>query len=756
MTDGDILRIFGLNTSKLALGVSVWIPTLLFIIGLSNLTELLNTISGTDPLPNGVTSYLYILLFFLPSAVLGVLLAEFYDYLLYQYLKSTFNNSKQSFTWWCYPFLSLILPVVFITLIFFWTTFNPKFHLGWTIFFIGWTILLITISYLVFWKKFLSTEDSNFEFFELAYPWDSWDDPALTKYRDILSTRLYLISSIITTLSWIGVSSLRNVPTLSFVNLTFLHSYDIDGRTPYLIVFFLILLLIFLFTSLRQKAKKKKDRDILSLTKSLENSEIFREIRERISEKHKSSSFFTELETPVQLIETIEEYTEIYRHNFKNNCRLPTYLNLISIIHINVSASQKIKELIKKHFPRNGNEVNSKMGPRNRRSTVIKEREAQYSEDLSREFESVLDATIQSSEELKKKNYEQSVVYLFFQFRRLVHIIEGYYIGSSTKEEEPLTKEEVEYLKQLSKGENTRIRRTIAKNLKTPPEVLEQLAKDEDLDVRKAIAANPKTPLEVLKELTKNEGEEIRWIIAMNLKSTPEMLKEFTEHADPYIREEVARNPKASPEMLKKLANDENLHVRWVVAVNPKTPPEILEKFANDNKSNLHDAVAANSKTPPEILKKLANDENLHVRSTVAANSKTPPEILKKLANDESLHVRSAVAENPKTPIEILKKLANDNNEYVRRNIAGNQKTPVKILEELASDKNSIVSSAVAGNQKTPVKILKELANDDEYVRSAVGRNPKTPSEILEKLANDESLHVRSAVAENPKTRKEM
>ena len=186
MTNGDILRIFGLNTSKLALGVSVWIPTLLFIIGLSNLTELLNTISGTDPLPNGVTSYLYILLFFLPSAVLGVLLAEFYDYLLYQYLKSTFNNSKQSFTWWCYPFLSLILPVVFITLIFFWTTFNPKFHLGWTILSIGWTILLITIFYLVFWKKFLSLEDSNFEFFELAYPWDSWDDPALTKYRDIL------------------------------------------------------------------------------------------------------------------------------------------------------------------------------------------------------------------------------------------------------------------------------------------------------------------------------------------------------------------------------------------------------------------------------------------------------------------------------------------------------------------------------------------------------------------------------------------
>ena len=653
MTDGDILRIFGLNTSKLALGVSVWIPTLLFIIGLSNLTELLNTISGTDPLPNGVTSYLYILLFFLPSAVLGVLLAELYDYLLYQYLKSTFNNSKQSFTWWCYPFLSLILPVVFITLIFFWTTFNPKFHLGWTIFFIGWTILLITIFYLVFWKKFLSTEDSNFEFFELAYPWDSWDDPALTKYRDILSTRLYLISSIITTLSWIGVSSLRNVPTLSFVNLTFLYSYDIDGRTPYLIVFFLILLLIFLFTSLRQKAKKKKDRDILSLTKSLESSEVFREIRERISEKNKSISFFAELETSVQLIETIEEYTEIYRHNFKNNCRLPTYLNLITMIHINVSASQRIKEVIEKHFPRNRSELNSKMEASNRRSTVIKERVSQYREDLARGFESVLDVTIQSSKELKEKNYEQSVLYLFFLFRRLVHVIEGFYIGSSTKEEEPLTKEEKDRLKELGKSENKRVRSTVARNPKTPPEVLQELEKDKDPEVRRAVANNPNTPPNVLQKLANGKNLDIRIAVVNNPKTPPEVLQEYAKERYPEYRKAVANNPNTPPKVLQELVNDEDQYVRRELARNPKTPPEVLQELANDEDLHVCIAVAKNSNTPPDVLQELAKDKRSSIRWGVANNPNTPPAVLMELTIDRHPNIRSAAAENLKTPKEM-------------------------------------------------------------------------------------------------------
>ena len=727
MTDGDILRIFGLNTSKLALGVSVWIPTLLFIIGLSNLTELLNTISGTDPLPNGVTSYLYILLFFLPSAVLGVLLAEFYDYLLYQYLKSTFNNSKQSFTWWCYPFLSLILPIVFITLIFFWTTFNPKFHLGWTIFFIGWTILLITIFYLVFWKKFLSLEDSNFEFFELAYPWDSWDDPALTKYRDILSTRFYLISSIVTTLSWIGFSSLRNVPAFSFVNLTFLPSYDIDGRTPYLIVFFLILLLIFLLTSLRQKAKKKKDRDMLSLTKSLENSEIFREIRERISRKNKSISFFAELESPVQFIETIEEYTEIYRHNFKNNCRLPTYLNLITIIHINVSASLRIKEVIEKHFPRNENETNPKMEVKNLRSTVPKGRRFQYSEDLAKGFESVLEVTMQSSEELKEKNYEQSVLYLFFQFRRLVHIIEGYYIGSSTDEEEPLTKEEEERLKELSKSENIRVRKTVARNPKIPLEVLKELAKDKSPDVRTAVAENPSIPVEVFKALAKDKSEKVRITVARSQNTPTKGLKIYMKYKREDIRKVVAINRSMLEEVFGALAKDKGEKVRIAVAENPYTPEDVLEGLAKDKSEKVRIAAAEHPYTPEDVLEVLAKDKSEKIRIAIARNSYISEKVFDELVKDESERVRIAVAEHPYTPEKVFDELVKDDDPNVRIVVAENPNTSEDVLEGLATD-------------------------DDPNVRIAVAENPNASEDVLEGLATDDDPNVRIAVAENPNT----
>ena len=746
MTESDILRIFGLNTSKLVLGLSVWIPILLYVIRLSNLTNFLSSIGIVESFPESMISYLFILLLFLPSSVLGVLLGEFYDFLFYKNLKSTFNN-RRDFTWRYYLYLLSIPLITSVTLISLGAIFESKFNVVWFMLFLVWEIVLITIFYFVFRKSSLSSENSKFNFFDFSYPWDSWDDPTLTKYRETLSTRFYLSAGIVASIPWIGIFLLQKVSGFSSVNLMPLSSHsDTDIRTPLLILIFLILLLILLLISLRQKIEKKEERSILLTIGSQINSKKSKEIRDRVKEKRQSINF-TNIEGSNELRKRIEEYTEIYGYSFNSRQRLPIYLNLISIIHINLNASKRIKKSAEEYFPKNG-----------KKSTG-------YGRFLTEEFELFLDATNQSYEELQKNNLDLAVFHLLLPFRRLIYIINGESSSAS------------DYLEELSKDDSPNVRSIVASNPNTSEKVLNKLAVDKSEDVRQTVASNPNTSEKVLNKLAVDKSEDVRSVVAENPSTSWRVLDELAVDKSEDVRQTVAKNLKTPEEVLEKLANDRSEDVRQTVAKNLNTPKEVLEKLAKIEDENIRSIVVNNPETPVEVLEELVKDESVYVRCAVINNSNTPVEVLEELAIvDKRWEVLSAIARNPKTPVKVLKELANNKSAYVRRAIANNSNTPVEVLEELAKDESEDVRQTVdrnlnifgemlkeiedesirriiANNPKTTVEVLEKLAEvEDENIRSIVANNSNTPVEVLEKLAKDESVYVRCAVINNSNT----
>jgi len=154
-----------------------------------------------------------------------------------------------------------------------------------------------------------------------------------------------------------------------------------------------------------------------------------------------------------------------------------------------------------------------------------------------------------------------------------------------------------ETLTRLSEDEYWRVRGTVAKSQKTPPEVLAKLATDEKYEgVVDALLRNRSLPSELFEPILKRAEEEDAKGAVMPYKTRPADGGEW-------------RAPPA--------------HLYWnaqvVAAGNPQAPEELLRTFAAQG----------------------SGDEGWHLRSEVARNPSAPIDVVQALAKDESAHVRN-------------------------------------------------------------------------------------------------------------------
>ena len=155
-------------------------------------------------------------------------------------------------------------------------------------------------------------------------------------------------------------------------------------------------------------------------------------------------------------------------------------------------------------------------------------------------------------------------------------------------------------LTRLSEDEYWRVRGSVAKSQKTPPEVLAKLATDEKYEgVVDALLRNRSLPSELFEPILKRAEEEDAKGAVMPYKTKPADGGEW----------------RAPPAYLYSNA-------QGLAASNPQAPEELLR------------AIVANSLNDPV-------SSNWHARSEVARNPSTPIDLLQALAKDEIAHVRN-------------------------------------------------------------------------------------------------------------------
>jgi len=146
-----------------------------------------------------------------------------------------------------------------------------------------------------------------------------------------------------------------------------------------------------------------------------------------------------------------------------------------------------------------------------------------------------------------------------------------------------------EVLATLAKDADKKVRKLIARNTRTPAEALIALSSDKDRGVLWAVAENNKAPTKALIALwrasIRQKDLEIKRSVAKNSR-TPELVLTALSRGEDFdhstVRASVAKNDKTNASILKHLSRDESENVRTAVAENEKTPIEVLEVLAGD------------------------------------------------------------------------------------------------------------------------------------------------------------------------------
>tara|TARA_R110000824_G_scaffold339682_1_gene526211 strand:- start:968 stop:2713 length:1746 start_codon:yes stop_codon:yes gene_type:complete len=159
-----------------------------------------------------------------------------------------------------------------------------------------------------------------------------------------------------------------------------------------------------------------------------------------------------------------------------------------------------------------------------------------------------------------------------------------------------------ETLTRLSEDEYWRVRGTVAKSQKTPPEVLAKLATDEKYEgVVDALLRNRSLPSELFEPILKRAEEEDAKGAVKSYKTRAVDGGEWrAPPARLYWNAQVvaASNPQAPEELLRAIVADSldepedglpGWHVRGEVARNPSTPLDLLQALAKDEIAHVRD-----------------------------------------------------------------------------------------------------------------------------------------------------------------------
>jgi len=156
-----------------------------------------------------------------------------------------------------------------------------------------------------------------------------------------------------------------------------------------------------------------------------------------------------------------------------------------------------------------------------------------------------------------------------------------------------------------------------AKRSEISIERLQELSKEEDSNVRKAVITNRNISVEILQKLSNDNDEEVRKLAVNRIAR-------------------IVEDPNTSIDLLRKSAENKNGGIRRSIASNPSTPIELQKKLANDNNELVRGSIASNPKASVEILNQLAKDSNKNVRKKAIFNPNCTDEIKNIVEKEES------------------------------------------------------------------------------------------------------------------------
>ncbi|MGL5943173.1 MAG: hypothetical protein ACRC2S_22985 [Waterburya sp.] len=247
----------------------------------------------------------------------------------------------------------------------------------------------------------------------------------------------------------------------------------------------------------------------------------------------------------------------------------------------------------------------------------------------------------------------------------------------------------------------------VAKNIAAPEKVLKELSKNNNSAIRKAVCANPNTVIDILRKLALKT--------VCKKKGAATRIK-YLQHEQPYLS------------ALAKLG--------WI--------PDFLILYWQKywNKQEIFSTIANSSYTPPSILAELGKSNNSLIKRIVAKNPNTPVSTLENLAKDNTeqnklsdgclCNIKVNLSMNPNSSSIVLEQLIPyDNFSFtIRKEIAEHPNCSIKVLEKLFEKENSEVLHRVAKNLNTPTFILNKLIKNYDYRYNSIG---KKALELLKK-----------------------
>ncbi|MGL6344702.1 MAG: hypothetical protein ACRC80_36820 [Waterburya sp.] len=207
-----------------------------------------------------------------------------------------------------------------------------------------------------------------------------------------------------------------------------------------------------------------------------------------------------------------------------------------------------------------------------------------------------------------------------------------------------------------------------AKSENTSGDRLWELARKDD-NLALIVAQNTVAPEKVLKELSKSNNSAIRKAVCANPNTASNTLWQLASE----FPQQLLNNPIFELLVLENPNFIENIPInifRQLLDLS-EFPEHFRELASNSHQDNIRVAIAENSRTSADMLNKLADDQSFYVRTAVAGNPNTSVDDLHKLAGDQDEDVLDAVTSNPNTSaddlhkvVDMIHKLAVNNPNY--------------------------------------------------------------------------------------------
>ncbi|MEM9251478.1 MAG: hypothetical protein AAGB29_03920 [Planctomycetota bacterium] len=275
------------------------------------------------------------------------------------------------------------------------------------------------------------------------------------------------------------------------------------------------------------------------------------------------------------------------------------------------------------------------------------------------------------------------------------------------------------------------LRCLMAEDLGTPRHLLERLAADGNLHVRRTAARNPRTP-----------GETIALLCCIGASA------QLTAYAAPdrsIERGDLERATSLGP------------WSRLLVARHPGTPAALLDRIriAHGNESAaLREAIAAHPHCPRAALCTLCVDASPSVRRAAGTHPGLDRATLDELVAAGASADLTTLAEPAPIAGTVLAALAR-RGPWGRVLAARHPDTPPEVIDELAGEKAIDVRLGLASNPAATEKVLRRSAEPlDKAIAERLAEHPTTPADLLIRLAALADIEVRARVADHPRLAK--